>query len=80
MNWREEIKTKMISRGVSQRQLAKRLGMSHVEISNMINGKRPMSLRFALGLEFVFIKTAEYWLTCQLKERIAIAKANDGRF
>lgn len=79
-DWRKEISEEITKKGMNQRQFCKRTGVYHSELNTVINKGRPISLKLALALELYFIKTAEYWLNCQLKERIKTAKIEDGRF
>jgi len=78
--WRKEILKEIDKKGISQRQFCKRTGISPPELSIVINKERGLTIKIALALEFLFIKTADYWLGCQLKEQIKAAKKKDGRF
>jgi len=49
-------------RGWTQTELARRLGYSEKHISQLINGKVPLSLGVALDLERVLGSTADFWL------------------
>ncbi len=80
MNWQDELKQTLDKKKITQRQFCKRTGVHFSEFNNIINKKRPLSMKVALMLEFLFVKTAKYWLTRQLEEDIKIAKRDDGRF
>lgn len=80
MDWRLELKNELESKNITQSQFCKRTGIYRGEFNNVLKGKRPLSMKHALMLEFLFIKTAEYWLTRQLIDNIKIAKQKDGRF
>ena len=76
----DELKSCLENTGYSQRVLAKRLGACHSYLNDVIKGKKPMNMTLALSLEFSFIKTAEYWLVKQIKEKIKNEKIEDERF
>lgn len=80
MDWQDELKQILDKKNITQRQFCNRTGVYQSEFNNIINKKRPLSMKVALMLEFLFIKTAKYWLTKQLEEDIKIAKREDGRF
>jgi addiction module HigA family antidote len=52
--------------GVTQRELAKRLGVSYPRINELIHGKRGMTPDTALRLERLFGMEALFWLNLQL--------------
>lgn len=53
-------------RSITQTKLAKLVGCSHAKINEIINGKRAITVSFALDLERVLGVDAEYWLSLQL--------------
>lgn len=79
-NWRAEIRTEIESKGITQMDFCKRAGIHASELNTVINKYRPLSVKLALMLELYFIKTAEYWLTQQIKGQIEDAKKEDTRF
>ena len=52
--------------GVTQRELATRLGVSYPRINELIHGKRGMTPDTALRLESLFGMEAQFWLNLQL--------------
>jgi len=52
--------------GVTQRDLATRLGVSYPRINELIHGKRGMTPDTALRLERLFGMEAQFWLNLQL--------------
>jgi len=52
--------------GVTQRELATRLGVSYPRINELIHGKRGMTPDTALRLERLFGMEAQFWLNLQL--------------
>ena len=79
-DWRQQISDEIAKKGMSQRQFCKRTGVHNSELSYIISKDRSLSVKVALALELYLIRTAEYWMNCQLKEQIKIAKEKDGRF
>jgi addiction module HigA family antidote len=52
--------------GVTQRELATRLGVSYPRINELIHGKRGVTPDTALRLERLFGMEAQFWLNLQL--------------
>ncbi|MBW3571762.1 MAG: HigA family addiction module antidote protein [Gemmatimonadetes bacterium] len=52
--------------GMSQTELAKRIGVSYVRVNEIINGKRRMTPDTALRLSRLFGNSVEFWLNGQL--------------
>lgn len=56
--------------GISQKELAKRMGMSEKHISNLLNGKSKLTEDFAIKLEkIIHAVPASYWLNYESKYR-----------
>ena len=53
-------------RGITQTELARRLGVSYVRINELVNGKRGITPDTALRLARFFGTSVEYWLNGQL--------------
>ncbi len=51
---------------MTQRELSKRTGINKTIISELINGKRNMTLKIALKLEPIFEMPVSYWLNLQI--------------
>ena len=47
----EYIKDEILSRGITQRQLAEKIGMQPSILNEIINGKRSVNIEFAMLLE-----------------------------
>lgn len=60
--------------GWSQRDLARRTGLTPKTISEICNGKAPISPDTALALEHVFRRPAHFWLNLQTKYNEAEAR------
>lgn len=52
--------------GMTQVELAKRIGVSYPRINELINGRRGVTPDTALRLERVFGMEAQFWLNLQL--------------
>jgi len=52
--------------GISQAELAAKLGVSYVRINELIHGKRGITPDTALRLEQLFGMEAQFWLNLQL--------------
>lgn len=66
-------------RGWSQSELAQRLGYTEKHVSQLLNGKVPLTMDAAVRLERVLGSTAEFWLTLETnyqrhKERLESAE------
>jgi len=53
-------------KGMSQSELARRLGCSHAKVNEVVNGKRAITVEFALLLEKEFGEPAELWVSLQM--------------
>lgn len=54
-------------KGLSQRELASRLDISHSLLSNILNGNRPINMKLAISLEAIDFDKANFWLTKQME-------------
>src|ERR1051325_10294569 len=62
--------------GWSQRDLARRTGLTPKTISEICNGKAPITTTTALALELVLKRPAHFWLNLQLRFDEAEARKN----
>jgi antitoxin HigA-1 len=53
--------------GLSQSELAKRIGVSYVRVNELVNGKRGITPDTALRLARLFRMSPEFWLNHQLR-------------
>jgi plasmid maintenance system antidote protein VapI len=74
MNWRRKIEKEIEVKGISQRTFCKLTGVYPSELNNVIHKNRSLSIKIALALEIMEIRTAKYWLSKQLKEQIRNVK------
>lgn len=61
----EVLDDELQERGISQRELATKLGVSEAMISSLIHGKKSVSIKMALDLETHLGIDAEFWLNLQ---------------
>lgn len=53
--------------GITQAELAKRIGVSYVRVNELVNGKRGVTPDTALRLARFFGMSVEFWLNHQLR-------------
>ena len=61
----EYIKDEILSRGITQRQLAEKIGMQPSVLNEIINGKRSINIEFAMLLEAALGIDADIWIRLQ---------------
>ncbi len=69
---REEIE----DRGISQTKLAQDIGIKESLLNELINGKRDLTIEYALMLEAALGIDADYWINLQTNYSKAKAKQN----
>jgi antitoxin HigA-1 len=60
--------------GMSQKELAKRIGVTPVRVNELVKGKRGITPDTALRLEALFGMEAQFWLNLQLATDLYEAK------
>lgn len=60
--------------GLSVKEAAKRLSMSRVALSRVLNGRAGISTDLAIRLERAGVSTARFWLALQVNYDLARAK------
>ncbi len=61
----EIIKEEIAERGISQRRLAQQMGVSYSVLNEVLNGKRPVTIEYALMLEAALGIDADLWIGMQ---------------
>ena len=61
----EMIKDEIIAREITQKELAKQMGVSYTVFNEILNGKRPVTTEYALLLEAALGTKAEIWIGLQ---------------
>ena len=73
----EVIKDEIEYRGISQRELARRIGMTYSVVNEILNGNRPVTTRTAYLIEAALDIPAYVLLKLQLKYDIQIAQNDE---
>ena len=74
----EVIRDELEDRGISQRQLAKKMGMSYSVLNDIINGKRDISVEYAMMLEAALGIDADFWINMKTQYSKQMAKRDKG--
>ena len=61
----EMIKDEIAARGITQKELAKQMGVSYTVFNEILNGKRPVTTEYALLLEAALGTNASIWIGVQ---------------
>ena len=70
----EMIKDEIIARGITQKELARQMGVSYTVFNEILNGKRPVTTEYALLLEAALGTNASIWLGLQEEYNMQKAK------
>ena len=70
----EMIKNEIIARGITQKELAKQMGVSYTVFNEILNGKRPVTTEYALLLEAALVTNASIWIGLQADYNMQKAK------
>ena len=70
----EFLSEELEARGITQRELARRLRRPEQVVSEIVNGKKGISAETALGLERVLGASADFWLGLQMTYDLAVAR------
>ncbi len=68
------IKEEVQSRGISQKQLAKMISVPYTQLNEILNGKRVVSVDFALLIEAALGINPELLINMQNRYNMAVAK------
>ena len=72
----EMLKDEIEARGITQKDLAKRMGVSYTVFNEILNGKRPITTEYALLLEAAVGIDAGVWLRLQADYNMQKAKSD----
>lgn len=75
----ETIADVLEDRGITQAELAARTGVSPAYISNLISGKKNISTRFAMNLEYALDVPKSFWLNLQANYDAELLELNEGQ-
>lgn len=70
----EVLKDEIEERGISQRRLAKNMGLAYSVVNEILNGKRPLTAKTALMFEAALDVPAESLMYLQTKYNIQTAR------
>ena len=70
----EMIKDEIIARGITQKELAKQMGVSYTVFNEILNCKRPVTTEYALLLEAALGTNASIWIGLQADYNMQKAK------
>ena len=70
------LKEEIDYRGVTQKQLAQQMGVSKSVLKEIRNGKRTISIEYALYLEAVLGIDAQLWIQMQADYNLQVAKSD----
>lgn len=73
----EMIADVLVERGITQAELAKRTGVSDAFISSILAGKKNISARFAMALEYALGVSKSFWLNLQANYDAEILTAEE---
>ena len=74
----EMIKDEIEYRGISQKDLAKEIGVPTSVLNEVLNGKRAVTTEYALLLEAALGIEADLWLRLQYEYNKQVAKSDPG--
>lgn len=75
----EILKDEIASRGISQKKLAKEMGVSYTVLNEILNARRPLNTEYAMLIEAVLDLDAEPLLKMQTRYNLQMAK-RDNKF
>ena len=70
----EMIKDEIIARGLTQKELAQKMGVSYTVFNEILNGKRPVTTEYALLLEAALGTDANIWIGLQADYNMQMIK------
>ena len=70
----EMIKDEIMARGLTQKELARQMGVSYTVFNEILNGKRPVTTEYALMLEAALGTKASIWIGLQADYNMQKAK------
>ena len=73
----EMLKEELEARNITQKDFAKAISVSYTMLNEILNGKRPISVDFAILIEAAFGTPAEHWLNMQARYNLQTAKNKD---
>lgn len=72
----EMLRDEIVSRGITQKELASAMGVSYTVLNEVLNGHRPVTTEYALLLEAVLDTPAYIWLRLQEEYNLRTMREN----
>ncbi|MFN8506099.1 MAG: HigA family addiction module antitoxin [Dehalococcoidia bacterium] len=73
----EFIADELRARGMTQRELARRMGRPYQAVNEIIRGRKAVTAETALALARVFEQRAETWMALQARYELTVARARE---
>ena len=73
----ETIADVLENRGITQTELSSRIGVFPVYVSNVIAGKKAISVNFAMGLEYALGVPKSFWLNLKANYEAELLEINE---
>lgn len=73
----ETISDILVERGITQAELAARTGVTPAYVCNVISGKKDISAKFALALEYALGVSKSFWINLQANYDAELLEANE---
>ncbi|MDR2087041.1 MAG: HigA family addiction module antidote protein [Dysgonamonadaceae bacterium] len=70
----EVLKDEIEYRGISQKKFAVQIGVQYTALNEILNGKRPVNVQFAMLVEAALGIDAELWVKMQTRYNMLMAK------
>ena len=68
------LKEELEARGISQKKLSEVLGCPYTQLNEILNGKRPVNIDFALMIEAALGITSELLINMQTRYNMSLAR------
>ena len=75
----ETLEEALDERGMTQADFAKRIGMTHKHVRNIVNGRAPITSETALKFERVLGTPARFWNNREQQYRDFLARTEEGK-
>ena len=74
----ETLKDEIEYRGISQRELAAKIGVSYTQVNEILNGKRSVNIEFAMRIEAALGINPEMLINMQTRYNMQTARKDKG--
>jgi HTH-type transcriptional regulator/antitoxin HigA len=73
----EMLEYELDARGMTQKELTNRMGVSPKHINELLSGKAPISAKMAIKLEYAIGMPAQYWLNLEANYQAIVARLGE---